>query len=315
MEYNRTDIRNIAFEYINDRFSKGKYLGIEVTIDMTNGYINGPHLVGQVLTKNGKPKRFDHWRETNEARELLEYLTPAITGVEIIKDVTDAPNGLRGAYIHPRLVPHVAQWASPIFADKVAIIINSKAIEEAIAEKNIEIKSLRETLNEIKQQNDELLNYARKADEDNASMLSELDNVANEAKETNERLTTTEVMLTDVQTKLDIAVERRVPADPVDRRNEIFAIYQKPNLNDYKVIRCQYRSKKASIQRCYDQGYTTQVYCKEDPNAVNIWNRAKVNIHTVAKVTGGYFLNIKNNKTESDLLAFIQSVETEKKNV
>jgi hypothetical protein len=56
MEFKRNDIRNIAFEKINDRFSKGKYLGVEVTVDMTTGYINGPHLVGQVLTKGGQTK-------------------------------------------------------------------------------------------------------------------------------------------------------------------------------------------------------------------------------------------------------------------
>ena len=72
MEYARNDIRNIAYEKINDRFSKGKYLDIEVTIDMTNGYVNGSHLVRQVKTRKGKYKEFFHWKETKSAR-LCRY--------------------------------------------------------------------------------------------------------------------------------------------------------------------------------------------------------------------------------------------------
>jgi len=82
MEYNRSDIRNIAFEPINDRFSKGKYLGIEVTMDMTNGYINGNHLVGQVLTSGGQPKEFKSWKRSKEAIDIIEYLTVQICTVK-----------------------------------------------------------------------------------------------------------------------------------------------------------------------------------------------------------------------------------------
>ncbi len=51
MEYALDDIRNIAFERINESFSRGAYHGIEVIIDMKTGYINGTALVAQT---NGK---------------------------------------------------------------------------------------------------------------------------------------------------------------------------------------------------------------------------------------------------------------------
>ena len=127
MEYNRTDIRNIAFEKINDRFSKGKYLGVEVTIDMSTGYINGNHLVKQALTKGGKPKRFDHWRENKETQYIINFISQneGINTCDLIDDIMNVPVGLRGAYIHPFLVPHVAAWASPKLAHIVGRVINA----------------------------------------------------------------------------------------------------------------------------------------------------------------------------------------------
>jgi KilA-N domain len=183
MEYPSNDIRNIAFEAINSRFSRGKYLGVEVTIDMTNGYINGPHLVSQVLTKTGKPKQFSHCKETKQYTEMIEYLaTIGLTMVDLVKEVTDAPNGLRGTYIHPRLVPHVAQWASPMFADKVALILTDRVIADAIASKDIQLKSANEKIDgllaEMREQRKimtGLLSNSVKANEDAEQMADALD--------------------------------------------------------------------------------------------------------------------------------------------
>jgi len=312
MEFARSDIRNIAFEAINDRFSKGKYLGVEVTIDMTNGYINGPHLAGQVTSKNGQPKRFANWKETASCKELIAYMTSGNPELAPIIDVTDAPNGLRGAYIHPRLVSHVAQWASPIFADKVAVIVNDYAINEMLMEKNQFISSLQETIVRIERQNEELLGYARKTDEELLHtrneldhITSELDYVATESNETNKRLDV-------IQEKLDIAVELRVPRDPVNGRNQVVAIYQKPGTNECKVIRCQYRSWKPSKARCTDGGFTTQIYFKEDPNAINIWNRVKSSLPAdIGRAHSGYFITLRQDP--ANLVTFIEGVVGEKK--
>jgi hypothetical protein len=129
MEFNPNDARNIAIEKINDRFSRGKYLGMEVTIDMTTGYINGPHLVGQALTSGGQPKQFKHWRRAAVSKEILRFISQNedINECELIKDILCVSNGLRGAYIHPYLVPHVASWASPQLAHIIGRIMNSIA--------------------------------------------------------------------------------------------------------------------------------------------------------------------------------------------
>lgn len=179
----------------------------------------------------------------------------------------------------------ITQYSSDLMINRVETILNSDELLESVTK---------------------ILEYVNSTDD---SMMIEFAKLylCNEIS-IEDNQTTTEVMINHVPTKLEIA-------DPINSKNRVFAIYKKPGQNDYKVIRCQYRSKKASIQRCEDGGYTNCIYYKEDPNAVNIWNKAKLNISTVAKITGGYFLKIKPGNTEEDLLNYIESVETEKKNV
>ena len=143
MEYARNDMRNIAFESINEKFSKGKYLGIEVTICTRGeaaGYINGNHLVKQAVTKNGQPKEFRKWKENNEAKELINYLQsgdfPPDHPKPLLIEIINVPNELKGTYVDPTLIGHLAMWASPVLAHKVLLIVRQYAIDAAITEKN-----------------------------------------------------------------------------------------------------------------------------------------------------------------------------------
>lgn len=317
MEYSLNDIRNIAFEKINDRFSKGKYLGIEVTIDMTNAYINGPHLVGQVLTSGGQPKEFKSWKRSKEANEIIKYLTVQICTIEIIKDISDAPNGLRGAYIHPRLVPHVAQWASPIFADKVAIILNNKAIDEAIAEKNRIISEKEDSITRLERKIDdqskqinELLGYAKKTEIDLENTQIELETVSVDMENMSQKIEKTSEQLSTVQAKLGIAVQTRVILDHIDYLNEVFAIY-KNDKGVYCVIRCQIKDWYAAESRCKDAGFDKQIYYYMDPNAVNVWNRIKQTFPSnIGFIIGGFYIHII--VSEEELINHVNKIKDQK---
>jgi len=131
------DIRNIAVEKINDRFSKGIYLGIEVTIDMTNGYINGPQLVRQVKNRNGQPRRFSHWYYNRGVKTLINFISQneGINVCDLIIDICNVPNSVRGYYVHPFLVPHVAAWASPQLAHIIGRIMNAVACGDSVPTK------------------------------------------------------------------------------------------------------------------------------------------------------------------------------------
>ena len=48
----------LAFEKINDQYSKAKYLGTECIMDMKTGYINATKFCSTI---GDKTKRFDHY--------------------------------------------------------------------------------------------------------------------------------------------------------------------------------------------------------------------------------------------------------------
>lgn len=81
-----------------------------------DGYINVPKL----CELGGK--RFKHWLENKSSKELMsEFETQ--TGLMAKYQPFGIPNELRGTYLHPDLIPHVASWVSPSFAIFVSKII------------------------------------------------------------------------------------------------------------------------------------------------------------------------------------------------
>ncbi len=76
-------------------------------------------------------KELSEWKRNNNVHELINELNlpleiprgdlfTIISGGQIIE--------LRGTYIHPLLISHIASWASPKFAVKVSRIINEQSI-------------------------------------------------------------------------------------------------------------------------------------------------------------------------------------------
>jgi hypothetical protein len=64
---NNLNITNLAYEKINDKYSKAKYGDFDVIMDMTNGYINATKL----CTDGGK--KMCHWLENKNSKELIKY--------------------------------------------------------------------------------------------------------------------------------------------------------------------------------------------------------------------------------------------------
>ena len=53
IKYDRSDIRNIIFEEINNKYSYGKYGTFDVIIMNKNGYINATRLCEGALNRKG----------------------------------------------------------------------------------------------------------------------------------------------------------------------------------------------------------------------------------------------------------------------
>ena len=210
MKKNGKDIREIIFLKINNDFSWGKYADFKVCIMKKNGWINATKMVQMINEETGKKKPFSQWKVTDSAKELIEFWSVGYPTDQYLITIgaNGAINDIRGAYIHPDLIPHVASWASPKFALKVSKIVNEyyskkayketqrKIIEQKcqIEEKDDTIVQLNKKMNRIMSGNEELLEKNKKINrrvkrllevnndmyEQNETIQNKLDNISSD---------------------------------------------------------------------------------------------------------------------------------------
>lgn len=91
-----------------------------------NGYINATKLCGTAKTKNGKNKEFKHWSRLSDTKETLNKISESIniTVDDLMIIVTGGKISLiRGTYVYPILITHIAYRISPSFSVKVGLWI------------------------------------------------------------------------------------------------------------------------------------------------------------------------------------------------
>ena len=242
---------------------------------------------------------------------------------------------IHGTYAHPKLILHIAAWASPAFAVMVSDIVNKHFINEAMRERDVLLGKKDDKIDELSKKIDnqsrqiaELLGYAKDTkatldktaavlDDTKATLEDTIDELhvteataAAEQAKLNAVIADTHKKVADITVKLGISNERRVPRDPTDNQNEVLVIMRRPNTNEYKASRCQYKNSDRLIKTSISQGFVKMVYYKEDSNAVNIWNRVKQNMTGATGLIHGAYRIIAFD--EAALVNFIKSVELEK---
>jgi hypothetical protein len=134
----------VTTERINDNYSWARYdtsrdvLEIVVRAD---GYINATELAKKAQTTGGKVKRISDWLSNATTKEFIKELCIQEnrnydTVVCQVAGNFSVP-AVRGTYLHPLLIPHVAFWMSPRFAFCISRIINELATRPASAPKAI----------------------------------------------------------------------------------------------------------------------------------------------------------------------------------
>lgn len=119
-----SELSKVSFEPINEKYSKARYGEFDVIMDMATGYINATKLCAH------GGKRFDNWLRNDSAKELMKEMEDTINislenNKKILILVSCTSYGyVKGTYVHPDLIPHIACWVSSKFAIKVSKIIN-----------------------------------------------------------------------------------------------------------------------------------------------------------------------------------------------
>ena len=122
-------ITKLEYEKINDVYSKAKYAGFDVIMNMETGYINATKLCAD------GGKQMKNWIRNDCNKELIEYFDKITDGSNLSRHKYEVRNGtkcnnINGTYVHPDLIPHIASWVSPAFAYKVSKIVNNFLIRE-----------------------------------------------------------------------------------------------------------------------------------------------------------------------------------------
>ena len=111
----------LAYEMINDKYSKAKYLGIKCIMETKTGFINATKFC--TAAGDGK-KRFDNYTANARYKKLFNYMRSAEKKAVLSMEVRTGDNSISGTYVHPDLLLDLASWISPCVFCKVTQLLN-----------------------------------------------------------------------------------------------------------------------------------------------------------------------------------------------
>ncbi|QGR54381.1 kila-N domain-containing protein [Moumouvirus maliensis] len=202
----------------------------KVTIMKKNGFINATHLCKYA------GKDFKHWKENKTAKFLIKELisSAGIPADEVIMTITGGKiTKIRGTYVHPKLIIHIAAWCSAEYALKISDIVIEYHVKEITEEKEKLLKKKDDKIDRLSKKIDEQKKQINK-------LLEQGNEVLGYAKDTNR--------------KINVVVNERVPLSEEPKNEESFYIVRnndKPSKKretyDYKAIRITNKSKSTTM--------------------------------------------------------------------
>ena len=313
-------ITKLIYEKINKDYSKAKYGEFDVIMDTNTGYINATKLCAD------GGRNMYKWLENKGNKELIEYFEnshPSEFG-GMTKILTGGQNtDLRGTYVHPKLITHIASWVSPAFAWKVSEIVNNFLIRE----KEDEIRSLtgdKSRLEKMFEESDKRREESDKRREESEKRAEEmLLKMTLQNEKTHIKLDKTTKTLERVETRIDIIVDEIVPPAKQVSLHEHFGIMKLNDSNTNKQYKV-YCSQKRGVIKAKNsilKAYPNAVMFKEinpNPNAKNFLHILKEKYgsnNAESKIQISYnFINLKEGSTEEELNTIINEVVANAKN-
>jgi hypothetical protein len=327
---NNFDITKLAYQNINFKYSKAKYLDIECIMDNTTGYINATKFCSSV---SDQTKRFDNYIANARYKNLFKYLneSPEYSGGSIsilIKDNTSS-NELRGTYVHHILLLDIASWISPEAYFKASRIVNNFLVRE----REEEIRKLtgdKCKLVKMLEASDKRREEAEKRAEamllkmtlQNEKTHDKLDKTQDKLDKTHIKLDKTKVTLKRIETRVEKIVKEVVPPAKQISLHEQFGImklFDSEGKRDYKVYCTQKRcvaKAKNSILKIYPKAELIKEI-KPNPNAKNFLHtlKEKYGSGKKSKIKVSYnFINLVGNVTEEELINMVEEVVNDTQN-
>ena len=274
-------ITKLAYENIDDTYSKARYGEFEVIINIKTGYINATKL----CASGGK--QLKHWVENKNSKELVEEVKKNQSECRPVL-ITDNSYGItRGTYAHPDLIPHIASWVSPKFAIKVSKIVNDFLIREReeeirrlTGEKSELVKMLEESELRRKEDHKESLKMLEDMKKQNEKTHDKLDDAQKKLDKAGDEIEDLQCKVETVSERLDIVIDEVVPPCETAELREEIAIWK---LNDksskftHKVFCRQIKTAHIARGRLLKEFPNATLFreIKPSPNSKNFLHNLK----------------------------------------
>lgn len=295
-------LTSIIYEQINDKYSRGKYGEFEVIMMTSNTYINATKLCNQYY------KDFTQWKRNDGSDNLIievDTYLQSFTTIQNSSNKVQVPgnsqgpqyksiiiintgiNNLRGTYVHPLLIPHIASWISPKFAIKVSHIVNDR-MTMYLRNENSELKMM------IKQLSD-------KNDKEFATLNEKIDNITDDLQ------VNTEILEQSV-------VDRSVKPDDSSLTCQFVLLSSgdSEDLREYYPIRRQKKTMSHAINKLKQEFPIVVLTINCVPNSIYLWTNIKKHESLKGSMdfidSNVFMLNI----TEDDFKNRIMTIFTEK---
>jgi hypothetical protein len=319
----KSDIRNIIFERINNKFSYGKYGPFVVVIMEGNGYINATK-----LCKLDKNKRFVDWK-VNKSSKLLISETSKLKNIpenELIININGGSNTvISGAYVHEDLITDIAYWISLKFKMLVSTIIKAKFAQDFLKEKQDLIDECNEKDDKIDEMSKEIKKQTKMI-KDIGLTLKDVKGQNVELLDNNKNMKSNLKKLTLKQQKILDGVDGLcknlvIPTTEKGDNNRLIIIKNNEADSDqedaaeifeYTVLKMQQNIVKKKISSHLQLYPDSEVIVNlVNPNARTLWKNIKFKLKNKISVKNSRF-NLKKNYTEQNLIRDIKKVHAKR---
>nr|WBF70376.1 SET domain protein [Megavirus caiporensis] len=324
---NDNDFRNVIFENINDEYALGKFGDLEVVMMRENGYVNATNL----CKKCGKD--YKNWKRNDNSKELEKELIKQLSSGAQNRarekssahyraaEVTHTVKGgkltiIRGTYVHPKLIIHIASWCSTEYAMKVSDIVTEYHAKEEIEKRELLLKKKDDKIDKLskkldRQNNkiDELLQKNEKMDNRIKRLVKKNDEIYN--------------INQDMLGKIDVISNDRVVKGR-SSDDHMFVIVKNnddPNeydededIYEYSAFRLMKKSYKIRMSEHLERHPEMEIVLKisHSPNSMNLWNRIKTKLGKKKITYSGCNFNLEDDYTENKLVRDIKKIHNER---
>jgi hypothetical protein len=218
---------------------------------------------------------------------------------------------IRGTYVHPDLIPHIASWESPKFAVKVSKIVNEYYNSKERHKHQRELGEKNDKIDELMMKVD---NQMVKIDKQTAK----IDKLLHKNKKVSHKLTVVKEQNDELLDKIDKISEDRVVTAPNDMDKHVFIIMRDDSeeavrSKKYYAIRTKRRTSKTAIKKYQmeHEDSTILINIEYNPNSINLWDRVKAKLSKKIRIRVNYF-GLKSGYTEQQLKEDIGNINDEK---